>query len=144
MSVPRVVSVTSAAYSWMKSGTHFTDLTWTKTPYDKKLAFGRSKLANILFTRELAARTAGTSVKTYCLDPGTMATEGIRNFDHNLSLLAKIVRNILNVSFVKHFFFKTAAEGVQSIIYCCVEESIKDQSGRLILFCLFLNLMNSF
>ena len=36
--------------------------------------YGRSKLCNILFTRELARRLAGTSVTANCLHPGFVAT----------------------------------------------------------------------
>ncbi|HZU87688.1 MAG TPA: SDR family NAD(P)-dependent oxidoreductase, partial [Stellaceae bacterium] len=38
-------------------------------------AYGRSKLCNILFTRELAARLAGSGVVAACLHPGVVATE---------------------------------------------------------------------
>jgi NAD(P)-dependent dehydrogenase (short-subunit alcohol dehydrogenase family) len=38
-------------------------------------AYGRSKLCNILFTRELAARLAGSGVAATCLHPGVVATE---------------------------------------------------------------------
>ncbi len=38
-------------------------------------AYGRSKLCNILFTRELAARLAGSGVVATCLHPGVVATE---------------------------------------------------------------------
>jgi NAD(P)-dependent dehydrogenase (short-subunit alcohol dehydrogenase family) len=37
-------------------------------------AYGRSKLANILFTRELARRFAGAGVTANCLHPGFVAT----------------------------------------------------------------------
>jgi NAD(P)-dependent dehydrogenase (short-subunit alcohol dehydrogenase family) len=36
--------------------------------------YGRSKLCNILFTRELAARLAGSGVVATCLHPGVVAT----------------------------------------------------------------------
>jgi NAD(P)-dependent dehydrogenase (short-subunit alcohol dehydrogenase family) len=42
--------------------------------YDRKAAYGRSKLANILFTYELARRLAGTSVTANALHPGGVAT----------------------------------------------------------------------
>ena len=38
-------------------------------------AYGRSKLCNILFTRELARRLEGTGVVAVCLHPGVVATE---------------------------------------------------------------------
>ena len=37
-------------------------------------AYGRSKLCNILFTRELARRLHGTGVTANCLHPGFVAT----------------------------------------------------------------------
>jgi NAD(P)-dependent dehydrogenase (short-subunit alcohol dehydrogenase family) len=37
-------------------------------------AYGRSKLANILFTRELARRLAATGVTANCLHPGFVKT----------------------------------------------------------------------
>jgi len=37
-------------------------------------AYGRSKLCNILFTRELARRLRGTGVTANCLHPGFVAT----------------------------------------------------------------------
>ena len=46
---------------------------WKKN-YRPTTAYGRSKLANILFTRELARRLAGTGVTANCLHPGFVAT----------------------------------------------------------------------
>ncbi len=51
----------------------FDDLQTSKR-YDLFVAYGRSKLCNILFTRELARRLAGTGVTVNCVDPGIVAT----------------------------------------------------------------------
>jgi len=42
------------------------------------LAYTRSKLANVLFTYELAERLAGTGVTVNCVDPGLVATDLMR------------------------------------------------------------------
>src|SRR6516162_3913485 len=42
--------------------------------YRPTTAYGRSKLANILFTRELARRLTGTGVTANALHPGFVAT----------------------------------------------------------------------
>ena len=51
----------------------FSDLQSAKG-YNGFRVYGRSKLANILFTRELARRLAGTGVTANCLHPGFVAT----------------------------------------------------------------------
>jgi NAD(P)-dependent dehydrogenase (short-subunit alcohol dehydrogenase family) len=67
----RVVSTASHAHKGAKL--NFDDLQLTKG-YGSFKAYGRSKLCNILFTRELARRLAGTGVTANCLHPGFVAT----------------------------------------------------------------------
>ena len=56
----------------------FEDMMWSKE-YDRIAAYGRSKLANIMFTRELAKQLEGTGVTTYSLHPGSVNTELARH-----------------------------------------------------------------
>src|SRR6266699_4673580 len=67
----RVINTSSEAHRGMKID--FGDLHGSRS-YDLFRAYGRSKLCNILFTRELARRLAGTSVTANCVDPGVVAT----------------------------------------------------------------------
>merc|ERR1712176_606040 len=86
----RVVSVSSLAEvaAYETDGVRFT--TWKpslakkdddggemKMPedYEDGVAYGQSKLANILFARELASRMEGTGVTAYSCHPGTIKTE---------------------------------------------------------------------
>ena len=67
----RVVTVASMAHRG--AGLDLAD--WMRPRDWKSLkAYGRSKLCNILFTRALAGRLAGTDVFTACLHPGVIAT----------------------------------------------------------------------
>jgi NAD(P)-dependent dehydrogenase (short-subunit alcohol dehydrogenase family) len=67
----RVVNTASAAHRY---GTmDFADLQ-SAAGYGAFKAYGRSKLCNILFTRELARRLNGTGVTANCLHPGFVAT----------------------------------------------------------------------
>jgi NAD(P)-dependent dehydrogenase (short-subunit alcohol dehydrogenase family) len=52
------------------------DLNWKARPYSAWLAYGQSKLANLLFTRELQRRlsAAGSTVKAHAAHPGYSAT----------------------------------------------------------------------
>jgi len=67
----RVVSTASGAHFGHRLD--FDDLQMTRG-YRARVAYGRSKLANILFTRELARRLDGTGVTTNCLHPGFVTT----------------------------------------------------------------------
>jgi NAD(P)-dependent dehydrogenase (short-subunit alcohol dehydrogenase family) len=64
----RVVSVASAMYHFARI--HFDDLNWHTRQYSAMAAYGESKLANLLFVRELAAR----GVRAYASDPGMTDT----------------------------------------------------------------------
>ena len=67
----RVVSVASRAHE--RAVLDFDDLN-LEHGYSGWTAYCRSKLANILFTRELARRLAGTGVTANCLHPGFVAS----------------------------------------------------------------------
>src|SRR4029077_9537467 len=70
-------------------------------------AYNRSKLGNILFTRELARRLHGTGVTANCLHPGFVAT---RFGDQSGGLFSHLV------SFAKLFAI-SPAKGAETIIY---------------------------
>jgi NAD(P)-dependent dehydrogenase (short-subunit alcohol dehydrogenase family) len=66
------------------SGAHFgvcSNPAWvlTRTTCERKLAYGTSKLANIIFAYELARRLSGTSITSNAVDPGGVATNLGRN-----------------------------------------------------------------
>jgi NAD(P)-dependent dehydrogenase (short-subunit alcohol dehydrogenase family) len=67
----RIVNTASGAHRG--NALDFDDLQMERR-YRALTAYGRSKLANILFTRELARRLAGTGVTANCLHPGFVAT----------------------------------------------------------------------
>ena len=67
----RVVSTSSMAHAG--ASLDFSDLQGSKS-FSGWRAYQRSKLANILFTRELARRLAGTGVSANCLHPGVVAS----------------------------------------------------------------------
>lgn len=64
----RVVSVASTNYT--AAQIHFDDLNWERRRYNPWAAYGESKLANLLFVRELVAR----GVTAYASDPGMTDT----------------------------------------------------------------------
>jgi NAD(P)-dependent dehydrogenase (short-subunit alcohol dehydrogenase family) len=68
----RIVNVASAAHKGVSLD--FDDLQGEER-YDRWLAYKRSKLANILFTYELARRLEGRGITANCLHPGFVATD---------------------------------------------------------------------
>ena len=79
----RVVVVASEAHRRSHGGLDFDDLMLERGAFRPRLAYSRSKLANILFTRELARRLAGTGVDVNAVHPGGVDTPMMRaNFEH--------------------------------------------------------------
>jgi NAD(P)-dependent dehydrogenase (short-subunit alcohol dehydrogenase family) len=70
----RVVTVSSMAH--LAGRISLKDLNWKARPYSAWLAYGQSKLANLLFTSELQRRltAAGSAVKAHAAHPGYSAT----------------------------------------------------------------------
>jgi NAD(P)-dependent dehydrogenase (short-subunit alcohol dehydrogenase family) len=74
----RVVIVASEAHRRSKGGLDFADLMSESTPFRPKLAYNRSKLANILHTKALARRYAGSGVTVEAAHPGGVDTPMMR------------------------------------------------------------------
>ena len=72
----RIVNVSSLAH--MPGYLDFNNMMWEKN-YSWMLAYCRSKLANIMFTNELACQLEGTGVTVYSLHPGSIRTELVRH-----------------------------------------------------------------
>jgi len=76
----RVVNVASDAHSSARRGLDFDDLQSTRH-YRGFRVYGKTKLANILFTRELARRWADTGVTANAVHPGFVASSFGRDGD---------------------------------------------------------------
>ncbi|CAL1538790.1 unnamed protein product [Lymnaea stagnalis] len=85
-----------------------------------------SKLAVILFTRELAKRLEGTGVTANVLHPGSVATQLLK---HMFVIIRIPVQTFIKI------FCKTGEEGAQTSIYLAVSEDVKDVSGKYFVDC---------
>jgi NAD(P)-dependent dehydrogenase (short-subunit alcohol dehydrogenase family) len=71
----RVVSVSSGAHEQIPDGIRFQSFFGNGTGYDSAEAYAQTKLANILFSNELAERLNGTGATSNSLHPGLIATD---------------------------------------------------------------------
>ncbi len=78
---PRVVNLSSGGHSI--SDVDLDDPNYESTDYDAWSAYGRSKTANALFTKELARRSDG-ELLTFAVHPGVVMTELGRHMDDEL------------------------------------------------------------
>lgn len=117
----RIINLSSLAHENGKM--HWDDLMMTKN-YTPIRAYNQSKLANILFTKELAKRLEGTGVVAFCLHPGVVQTELARYTGESYSSCVECCLHCL-----APIFFKTAEMGAQTSIYCATEESILKYNG---------------
>ena len=116
----RVVNVASDAYTMAKGRFDFADVHADRR-YRFMRQYARSKLANILFTRELARRLAGTSVTANAVTPpGLTATR----FAHNTHPLAKVFLRLAAP------FCVSPEDGARGLIFLCSSPAIDGVSGR--------------
>lgn len=73
----RVVTVSSLAHR--RGRLDLDDLMFERRPYSSMAAYAASKLANVLFTRELARRLASAGVTANALHPGTVRSNFARD-----------------------------------------------------------------
>ncbi|CAM1305826.1 Uncharacterised protein g4183 [Pycnogonum litorale] len=116
----RIVTVASRAHE--KGKINFGNLN-LKGEYDYGEAYCQSKLANVLFTRELNKRLKGAGVSAFCLHPGVVETEIFRHLFDNKPYIKRIL------SLIAKIIVKTSEEGSQTSVYCAVEEGIEKYSG---------------
>lgn len=120
----RIVNVSSLAYKRGKM--NWSDLNWEKS-YDPNKAYGQSKLANILFTRELAKKLEGTKVTVNALHPGVVRTELTRYLSDTFGFSAVLLKYMFFPLIA--WFFKTVPEGTQTTLYCALSSDLNNVSG---------------
>ncbi len=110
----RIVNVSSDAH---KHGhINFDDLQGERG-YSGVKAYCHSKLANVLFTRELAGRLAGTNVTANCLHPGAVATSIFRALPKPIEAIIKLLTT-------------SPEKGAQTSIYLAGSPDVEGVTGK--------------
>lgn len=110
----RVVTVASNAHRAVR-GLRWSDLEMSRGLYLGYRQYGSTKLANLLFTRELARRTRGTGVTANALHPGVVATDLLLNGFPPLRLRRRSMR--------------TPEQGAETVVYLAASGEVEDVSG---------------
>jgi NAD(P)-dependent dehydrogenase (short-subunit alcohol dehydrogenase family) len=116
----RVINVSSFGHRFAYSGLDFADLQ-SERRYWSMDAYGKSKLANILFTRELAKRLVGTGVTANALHPGVVrtgfgGTDDMSGIEH------------LTVAIGSPFYI-SAERGSRTTVYLASSPEVADRTG---------------
>ncbi len=112
----RVVVVSSRNHTFAK-GIDWDALTKPTATTVGLHEYGVSKLANVLFAKELARRTEGKGITTYSLNPGRVASDVWRRIPKPIAWLMK--RTML-----------TNEEGAATSVYCATAPELANESGH--------------
>jgi NAD(P)-dependent dehydrogenase (short-subunit alcohol dehydrogenase family) len=113
----RIITVSSEARR--RAEIDFDDLQ-SERNYRGFQVYGKSKLANILFTYELAERLGGTGVTANCVHPGAVGT----NFGMNNGGLMVLLFRALKP------FMRSPERGADTLIYLASSPEVEGVSGR--------------
>lgn len=119
----RIINVSSMGHR--RGHVAFDDLQG-ESRYSGRRAYRQSKLANVLFTYELARRLAGTTVTANCLHPGVVATGLARSALGRLMKLAAP-------------FMLTPAEGARTSVYLASSPDVEGVTGKYFIACRAVN-----
>ena len=119
----RIVSTSSGAHR--RAQLDFADLQ-SRAGYQGFPVYAKSKLCNVLFTRELARRLEGSGVAANCLHPGFVAT---RFGDQSGGLIS------LGVRLAKPFMGLSKEEGAKTIVHLASSPEVANVSGEYFYEC---------
>ncbi len=123
----RIVNVSSRAHQ--RAELDFNDLQTAHYGYGGFKAYGRSKLANVMFTYELARRLDGTGVTANALHPGGVNSGFGKNNGGVMRLAMKMVSR----------FQLTPEQGAQTSIYLASSPAVEGVSGKYFVDCAEVN-----
>ena len=113
----RIVTVSSDAHRWAKLDL---DDLQSRKRYRGMQVYGTTKLANILFTRELSERLKGTGVTANAMHPGGVNTNFGNNQRGPMSLLFRAFKP----------FMRTPEQGADTLIYLASSLEVEGMTGK--------------
>jgi NAD(P)-dependent dehydrogenase (short-subunit alcohol dehydrogenase family) len=118
----RIINVSSGSH--LRATINFDDLQ-NRRMYIGPRAYGQSKLANVLFTYELARRLEGTGITVNALHPGFVAT----SMGVNIGWIMRIVRPLMNLMAID------VEEGAKTPVYLATSPEVEGVTGKYFYQC---------
>ncbi len=114
----RVVELTSAGHR--RAAFDFQDPNFERRAYDKPLAYGQSKTANVLFAVALDARGQERGVRAFAVHPGVIMTDLARHMSEaELSSLLTAAAQTM----------KTVEQGAATSVWCATSPQLEGKGG---------------
>ena len=117
----RIINVSSGSHT--RAEINFDDLN-AEAKYGGMSAYGQSKLANVLFTYELARQLEGTGVTANALHPGVVKTGFGRNNGGAIGLLFKVFQTVASPLLL------SASQGAETSIFLASSSEVDSVSGK--------------
>jgi NAD(P)-dependent dehydrogenase (short-subunit alcohol dehydrogenase family) len=117
----RVVTTASDAHS--AADLDLDDLEFERRSFKPMRVYGTSKLMNILFTRELAKRSAGDGITATCFHPGVVRT----GFGKNDGLLYRAALTTVGP------FLRSPAKGARSLVWLALDPEAASLTGAYVI-----------
>jgi NAD(P)-dependent dehydrogenase (short-subunit alcohol dehydrogenase family) len=114
----RIITTSSVAHKGAQI--NFDDLQFERRRYNGFKAYGQSKLANILFTKELSKRSIGSGVGSNCFHPGGVRTSLVQSSPWYYRLIWAIVSP----------FLVSPWKGADTAIYLASSPEVEGISGK--------------
>ena len=104
---------------------------WLLSPFVGKsmIRYNNSKMADLLFTLELARRLAGTGITTYSPHPGVITTEIGMDRNTEKERTSSDFQGLIATVITAEFFRKSLEGGAQTTVCCAVDEKRANESG---------------
>lgn len=123
----RIVNVSAMVYASVK-GMNFDDLPTTKN-FEPQKGYAYSKLANVLFTKELAERLKPHGVTCNVLHPGAVGTTlGAEDNGWVLTIASFLIKYL-------PFMFKTPEQGAATSNYLSESDEVANVTGKYFVDC---------
>jgi len=122
----RVISVSSSAHGF-SDGSFVFHAALEQVPYHPWTVYGNSKLANILFAKELDNLYHERGITAVSLHPGGIST-GLQKhvkFGWDMTGAVKIFIDLFSP-----FIFKSIAQGASTTVYCATSPLVEKLGGR--------------